>query len=69
MTGLQLEKYSQYKRQFHKDIIFIESKNAKINNLKLQEYNELKQIANELYNDCIEVQISKSIKVTFYKKR
>ena len=38
----------------------MESKNAKINNAKKQEYNELKSIANELYNDCIEV-ISKCV--------
>jgi hypothetical protein len=69
MTPLQLGKYSNYKKQYSKDIIFMESKNAKINNAKKQEYNELKAVANELYNDCIEVEISKGLVVTFYKKR
>jgi hypothetical protein len=36
MTPLQLGKYSNYKKQYSKDIIFMESKNAKINNAKKQ---------------------------------
>ena len=35
MTPLQLGKYSNYKKQYSKDIIFMESKNAKINNAKM----------------------------------